>query len=289
MHSRIRIQLFHFMLWSILMSGVKKQKQELLHPRALSTGTTRILNRSSCVSVHSWWGDPLWIQPAFLQSRGPGSPGERAQRRHPFPAGGAQRLPATASPWIPRQPHDGLAAQPGTVPGGRPLSRCDAHGNQNHRHAHQFRGEKTSSYDPYRLVKCNLSLPTSSLPQEDDPCENPSDGEPSIITLHVDSLIVRRKDDGSFSVGGSCSTLPNNLKRQLTKAHLGKTLLPCSLHSGRRHRRQAQESTGRRLSESSSWGCEQRLQDIEGDTDSNAAEQPQSNSQGKGQHDDDVK
>ncbi|XP_035986502.1 UHRF1-binding protein 1-like isoform X2 [Fundulus heteroclitus] len=35
----------------------------------------------------------------------------------------------------------------------------------------------------------------------DEPCDNPSDGDPSAITLHVDSLVVHRQDDGSFSIG----------------------------------------------------------------------------------------
>ncbi|MEQ2205352.1 hypothetical protein XENOCAPTIV_021161, partial [Xenoophorus captivus] len=38
----------------------------------------------------------------------------------------------------------------------------------------------------------------------DDPCDDPPDGEPSAITFHVDSLIVHRQDDGSFSIGGRC-------------------------------------------------------------------------------------
>ncbi|XP_034529264.1 UHRF1-binding protein 1-like isoform X2 [Notolabrus celidotus] len=37
--------------------------------------------------------------------------------------------------------------------------------------------------------------------KDDGPRDNPSDSEPSPITLHVDSLIIHRKDDGSFSVG----------------------------------------------------------------------------------------
>lgn len=45
-----------------------------------------------------------------------------------------------------------------------------------------------------------------NLEQEDDACDNPSDGDSSMITLHVDSLIVRRRDDGSFSVGVDAAT-----------------------------------------------------------------------------------
>ncbi|XP_074554040.1 bridge-like lipid transfer protein family member 3B isoform X2 [Halichoeres trimaculatus] len=37
--------------------------------------------------------------------------------------------------------------------------------------------------------------------KDDGPRDNPSDSEPSPITLHVDSLIIHRNDDGSFSVG----------------------------------------------------------------------------------------
>uniref|UniRef100_A0A3Q4AD76 Uncharacterized protein n=1 Tax=Mola mola TaxID=94237 RepID=A0A3Q4AD76_MOLML len=39
--------------------------------------------------------------------------------------------------------------------------------------------------------------------KDDGPQDNPSDSEPSPITLHVDSLIVHRRDDGSFSIGGA--------------------------------------------------------------------------------------
>ncbi|XP_072233725.1 bridge-like lipid transfer protein family member 3B isoform X2 [Leuresthes tenuis] len=37
--------------------------------------------------------------------------------------------------------------------------------------------------------------------KDDGPRDNPSDCEPSPITLHVDSLIIHRGDDGSFSIG----------------------------------------------------------------------------------------
>ncbi|KAF7647700.1 hypothetical protein LDENG_00167960 [Lucifuga dentata] len=37
--------------------------------------------------------------------------------------------------------------------------------------------------------------------KDDGPRDNPSDPEPSSISLHVDSLIIHREDDGSFSIG----------------------------------------------------------------------------------------
>lgn len=37
--------------------------------------------------------------------------------------------------------------------------------------------------------------------KDDGPRDNPSDSEPSPITLHVDSLVIHRRDDGSFSIG----------------------------------------------------------------------------------------
>ncbi|XP_042369519.1 UHRF1-binding protein 1-like, partial [Plectropomus leopardus] len=37
--------------------------------------------------------------------------------------------------------------------------------------------------------------------KDDDPRDNPSDSEPSPIILHVDSLVIHRRDDGSFSIG----------------------------------------------------------------------------------------
>uniref|UniRef100_A0A3B3ZHE5 Uncharacterized protein n=1 Tax=Periophthalmus magnuspinnatus TaxID=409849 RepID=A0A3B3ZHE5_9GOBI len=38
--------------------------------------------------------------------------------------------------------------------------------------------------------------------KDDDPSDGPPNSEPSPITLHVDSLIIHRKDDGSFNIGG---------------------------------------------------------------------------------------
>uniref|UniRef100_A0A8C8E0I4 Bridge-like lipid transfer protein family member 3B n=1 Tax=Oryzias sinensis TaxID=183150 RepID=A0A8C8E0I4_9TELE len=38
--------------------------------------------------------------------------------------------------------------------------------------------------------------------KDDGPRDNTTDGEPTPITLHVDSLVVHRRDDGSFSFGG---------------------------------------------------------------------------------------
>ncbi|KAI3366715.1 hypothetical protein L3Q82_009388 [Scortum barcoo] len=37
--------------------------------------------------------------------------------------------------------------------------------------------------------------------KDDGPRDNPSESEPSPITLHVDSLVIHRRDDGSFSIG----------------------------------------------------------------------------------------
>ncbi|KAG5267574.1 hypothetical protein AALO_G00223240 [Alosa alosa] len=37
--------------------------------------------------------------------------------------------------------------------------------------------------------------------KDDGPRENPSDPEPTPIALHIDNLLIHRKDDGSFSIG----------------------------------------------------------------------------------------
>ncbi|XP_010791861.1 bridge-like lipid transfer protein family member 3B isoform X2 [Notothenia coriiceps] len=42
--------------------------------------------------------------------------------------------------------------------------------------------------------------------KDDGPRDNPSDSDPSPITLHVDSLIIHRRDDGSFSIGVDTAT-----------------------------------------------------------------------------------
>uniref|UniRef100_A0A7N6BFD9 Chorein N-terminal domain-containing protein n=1 Tax=Anabas testudineus TaxID=64144 RepID=A0A7N6BFD9_ANATE len=42
--------------------------------------------------------------------------------------------------------------------------------------------------------------------KDDGPRDNSSDSEPSPIMLHVDSLIIHRRDDGSFSIGGDTHT-----------------------------------------------------------------------------------
>ena len=48
-----------------------------------------------------------------------------------------------------------------------------------------------------------------SLLQDDGPRDNPSDSTP--ITLHVDSLVIHRRDDGSFSIGGDKHTHTHTL------------------------------------------------------------------------------
>uniref|UniRef100_A0A671VXS2 Bridge-like lipid transfer protein family member 3B n=1 Tax=Sparus aurata TaxID=8175 RepID=A0A671VXS2_SPAAU len=54
-----------------------------------------------------------------------------------------------------------------------------------------------------QVLPMEISVRDTHINMKDDgPRDNPSDPEPSPITLHVDSLIIHRKDDGSFSIGG---------------------------------------------------------------------------------------
>uniref|UniRef100_A0A8C7ZKU6 Bridge-like lipid transfer protein family member 3B n=1 Tax=Oryzias sinensis TaxID=183150 RepID=A0A8C7ZKU6_9TELE len=48
--------------------------------------------------------------------------------------------------------------------------------------------------------------------KDDGPRDNTTDGEPTPITLHVDSLVVHRRDDGSFSFGVDKQPEPNPQK-----------------------------------------------------------------------------
>uniref|UniRef100_A0A3P9HRY7 UHRF1 binding protein 1-like n=1 Tax=Oryzias latipes TaxID=8090 RepID=A0A3P9HRY7_ORYLA len=48
--------------------------------------------------------------------------------------------------------------------------------------------------------------------KDDGPRDNTTDGEPTPITLHVDSLVVHRRDDGSFSFGVDKQQEPNPQK-----------------------------------------------------------------------------
>ncbi|XP_020782110.1 UHRF1-binding protein 1-like isoform X1 [Boleophthalmus pectinirostris] len=53
--------------------------------------------------------------------------------------------------------------------------------------------------------------------KDDDPSEGPPNSEPSPITLHVDSLIIHRKDDGSFTIGVDTAAQDKTKReRQLT-------------------------------------------------------------------------
>ncbi|XP_030295565.1 bridge-like lipid transfer protein family member 3B isoform X4 [Sparus aurata] len=53
-----------------------------------------------------------------------------------------------------------------------------------------------------QVLPMEISVRDTHINMKDDgPRDNPSDPEPSPITLHVDSLIIHRKDDGSFSIG----------------------------------------------------------------------------------------
>ncbi|XP_041832950.1 UHRF1-binding protein 1-like isoform X2 [Melanotaenia boesemani] len=53
-----------------------------------------------------------------------------------------------------------------------------------------------------QVLPMKISVRDTHIDLKDDgPRDNPSDHEPSPITLHVDSLIIHRRDDGSFSIG----------------------------------------------------------------------------------------
>ncbi|XP_030575903.1 bridge-like lipid transfer protein family member 3B isoform X1 [Archocentrus centrarchus] len=53
-----------------------------------------------------------------------------------------------------------------------------------------------------QVLPMEISIKDTHINLKDDgPRENPSDSEPSPITLHIDSLVVHRRDDGSFSIG----------------------------------------------------------------------------------------
>uniref|UniRef100_A0A673A3Y9 Uncharacterized protein n=1 Tax=Sphaeramia orbicularis TaxID=375764 RepID=A0A673A3Y9_9TELE len=59
-------------------------------------------------------------------------------------------------------------------------------------------------YSAPQVLPMEISVRDTHINLKDDgPRDNPSDSEPSPITLHVDSLIIHRRDDGSFSIGGS--------------------------------------------------------------------------------------
>lgn len=47
-----------------------------------------------------------------------------------------------------------------------------------------------------------MQKPECVLLQDAGPRDSSTDSEPLPITVHVDSLIIHRRDDGSFSVGG---------------------------------------------------------------------------------------
>lgn len=54
-----------------------------------------------------------------------------------------------------------------------------------------------------------LKRPECALLQDAGPRDASTDSEPLPITVHVDSLIIHRKDDGSFSVGGDAELEDN--------------------------------------------------------------------------------
>ncbi|KAM8883761.1 bridge-like lipid transfer protein family member 3B isoform 1-T1 [Synchiropus picturatus] len=53
-----------------------------------------------------------------------------------------------------------------------------------------------------QVLPMEISVGDTHIQLKDDgPRDNPSETEPSPITLHVDSLVIHRRDDGSFSIG----------------------------------------------------------------------------------------
>ncbi|XP_078138215.1 bridge-like lipid transfer protein family member 3B isoform X2 [Centroberyx gerrardi] len=60
-----------------------------------------------------------------------------------------------------------------------------------------------------QVLPMEISVRDTHIDMKDDgPRDNPSDPEPSPITLHVDSLIIHRRDDGSFSIGVDSAAEP---------------------------------------------------------------------------------
>ncbi|XP_030004748.1 bridge-like lipid transfer protein family member 3B isoform X2 [Sphaeramia orbicularis] len=64
-------------------------------------------------------------------------------------------------------------------------------------------------YSAPQVLPMEISVRDTHINLKDDgPRDNPSDSEPSPITLHVDSLIIHRRDDGSFSIGVDTAAEP---------------------------------------------------------------------------------
>lgn len=64
-----------------------------------------------------------------------------------------------------------------------------------------------------QVLPMEISIRDTHINLKDDgPRDNPSDSEPSPITLHVDSLVIHRRDDGAFSIGVDTSAETNPRK-----------------------------------------------------------------------------
>lgn len=119
------------------------------------------------------------------------------------------------------------------------------------------------------------------MSQDDGPRDNSSDSDPSPIILHVDSLIIHKRDDGSYSIGGDKTTVSFSVSA-LNPAHIHHLCFP---YRGQRGWSQTQNSDvgDGQLSESGPRGREQRLQDPESYADPKPSNQPQSFHQRKGE------
>uniref|UniRef100_A0A8K9VGE2 Bridge-like lipid transfer protein family member 3B n=1 Tax=Oncorhynchus mykiss TaxID=8022 RepID=A0A8K9VGE2_ONCMY len=74
-----------------------------------------------------------------------------------------------------------------------------------------------------QVLPMEISVRDTHIDLKDDGLrDNPSDPDPTPITLHISSLLIHRTDDGAFSIGGetppSPSTTPSN-KEQVSSSH----------------------------------------------------------------------
>uniref|UniRef100_A0A673Z9K7 Bridge-like lipid transfer protein family member 3B n=1 Tax=Salmo trutta TaxID=8032 RepID=A0A673Z9K7_SALTR len=63
-----------------------------------------------------------------------------------------------------------------------------------------------------QVLPMEISVRDTHIDLKDDGLrDNPSDPDPTPITLHIANLLIHRTDDGAFSIGGETHTLPHSL------------------------------------------------------------------------------